>query len=44
MSIEFHFIWGFLIGVGVGALIELFLAKPIVRNVIKKVLDEYNIR
>jgi uncharacterized protein YneF (UPF0154 family) len=44
MSIEFHFIWGFLIGIGVGALIGLFLAKQTVRNVIKKVLDEYNIR
>jgi uncharacterized protein YneF (UPF0154 family) len=44
MSIEFHFIWGFLIGIGAGAIIGLSLAKRIVKDVIKKVLDEHNIR
>ena len=39
MSIEFLFIWGFLIGIGVGALIGLTLAKRIVNDVIKKELE-----
>jgi uncharacterized protein YneF (UPF0154 family) len=44
MSIEFQVIWGFLIGIGVGAIIGLFLAKRVVNDVIKKVLDGHNIR
>ena len=41
MSIEFHFIWGFLIGAGVGALIALFVAQRMVKRVIKKVLNSF---
>jgi tetrahydromethanopterin S-methyltransferase subunit B len=44
MSIEFQFIWGFLIGDGVGALIALIVAHKVVKGVIKKVLNEYNVR
>ncbi len=44
MSIEFQVVWGFLIGIGAGAIIGLILAKRIVNDVIKKVLDEHNIR
>jgi hypothetical protein len=44
MSIEFHFIWGFLIGAGVGAIIALTWVERMVKAIIKKVLDEHNIR
>lgn len=37
----FQFVWGFLIGIGVGALIALVYSHRMVKKTIKKVLESF---